>query len=529
MHPLLFFSCKLLKHNSMKKLLYFLIVALALMPLMSKAQSTTTNGPKLDLDENAITYVLEDKDELMRIFSMGKSIWGGYNDVIISKYDKQTNTLSEQVVDDDYEGRFAFLSNENTTVNVVRFVANKKTMMVECQKASFPVDVKVPKKLVFETFYSFQMTSYAKSINDYNIQAMYNADRSKFAISMFYPSKEQKERRVEVAVFDNEGAFLWHESGSIDFYPYVTMSSIKVALDGTVYVSGSGSYRTKGKDESYVYIVTCSQQGISGYKNNTESALEYYGFKRAVLPNGEFRLVGIKLKNNRGDCKIFTYMATPDGEVDYVEEDAVISPYIEGVKYDAENSKRMLEGYTPYLFDLICLQDGNLLLVGEMNCRVDLSDWASDQSANLSHNIMCAKVGADGKLTELNVFPRATMTNELGIWHSSNPVYAFEHDGDVYLMYNDHRDNYSGNVTQWKTLYYNRPDQCSVILSKIEGNGGLSSTILYNAKTKVIDPRMIAMQHNHEFFLKFLQQEDDGMYYILKRDDDFHLEKVTIE
>lgn len=516
----------------MKRFLSILIVAMAFMPLVSKAQSTTTNGPKLELDENAITFVLEDNDEFMHIFSMGKSIWGGYNDVIISKYDKQTNALSEQVVDDDYEGRFAFLSNENTIVNVVRYVANKKTMMLECQKASFPVDVKVPKKLSFETFFSFPMTPYAKSINDCKIYAVYNADRSKFAIvSMFYLTKEQEERHIEVAVFDNEGTLLWHESGSIigDAYTYFGTNNIKVTLDGTVYISGSESNRTKGKGEVYIYIVTCSQQGISSYKNNIEGSQGYYGFKKAVLPNGEFRLVGIKANENGGDGKIFTYMATPDGEVDYVEEDVEISPYIEGVKYNVENSKKMLEGFKPYLFDLICLQDGSLFLIWEMNCRIDLSDWASDKSANLSHNIMCAKVGADGKLTELYVFPRATMTSELGNWRSSNPVYAFEHDGNVYLMYNDHRDNYSGNVTQWNTLYYNRPDQCSVILSKIEANGELSSTILYNAKTKIKDPRTIAVLYNHEFFLKFLQQEDDGMYYILKRDDDFHLEKVTFE
>lgn len=525
----------------MKRLLATWSVAIALMPLVTKAQSTTTNGPKLDLNENAITYVLEDNDDFMRIFSMGRGLWGGYNDIIISsgyndiiisKYDKQTNTLSEQVVDDDFKGRFAFLSNENTTVNVVRFVANKKTMMLECQKASFPVDVKVPKKLFFETFFSFPMTPYAKSINDCKIHAVYNADRSKFAIvSMYYQTREQKERHIEVAVFDNEVALLWHESGSIigDAYTYFGINNIKVALDGTVYVSGSESYRTKGKNESYVYIVTCSQQGIFGYKNNIESPLEYYGFKRAVLPNGEFRLVGVNAKEGESKGKLFTYMATPDGDVDYVEEDVDISPYVKGVKYDEKKLEKKLKGFTPYMSDLICLQDGNLLLVGGMNCIVDLSDWASDKTANLSHNIMCAKVGADGKLTELNVFPRATVTSESGNWHSFNPVYAFEHDGDVYLMYNDHRDNYSGNVTQWNTLYYNRPDHCSVVLSKIENNGELSSTILYNAKTKLKDPRMIVQQHNHEFFLKFMQQEDDGMYYILKRDDDYHLEKVSVE
>ena len=519
----------------MKRLLAILTVAIAMMPIVTKAQSTTTNGPELDLDENAITYVLEDNNDFMRIFSVGTGLWGGYNDIIISKYDKQTNALSEQVVDDDYEACFVFLSNENTTVNVVRFVANKKTMMVECQKASFPVDVKVPKKLVFETFYSYPVTPYAKNIDNRNhiVYAVNNADRSKFAIvSVFYPTKEQNEQCVKVAVFDNEGALLWHESGSIDFYTFLDINDINVTLDGTVYVSGSGSYRTRENIEPCIYILTCSQQGIFSYKNNVES-LEYCGFKRTVLPNGEFRLVGVNAKEGESNGKLFSYMATPDGDVDYVEEDVDISPYVKGVKYDDKKLEKKLGGFTPYMFDLICLQDGNLLLVGEMKCRIVIGyyrDSNFELTGDLSHNIICAKVGADGKLVDLNVFPRATVTSdEMGKWRTTNPVYAFEKDGDIYLMYNDHRGNFSGNVTQWNTLYYNRPDHCSVVLSKIENNGELSSTLLYNAKTKLKDPRMIVQQHNHEFFLKFLQQEDDGMYYILKRDDDFHLEKVTIE
>lgn len=82
-------------------------------------------------------------------------------------------------------------------------------------------------------------------------------------------------------------------------------------------------------------------------------------------------------------------------------------------------------------------------------------------------------------------------------------------------------------MEEYTCYLYNRPDQCSVILSKIEGNGELSSTILYDAKTKMKDTRMVAQQHNHEYFLEILHQADDGIYYVLKHDGEFRLEKIT--
>ena len=161
----------------MKKQLIIVAICIGLLPLALKAQTTTTNGPELDLNETASAYVLDDNDDFMLFFSQKKS-WS-YDDVVITKYNKQTMGITEQAVDDDYEGRFVFLTDDNTVANVVRFVENKKTMMLEYQKASFPLDVKVPKKLVFTPFFSVPLKNKKES---YYTRACFNADKSKFAI-----------------------------------------------------------------------------------------------------------------------------------------------------------------------------------------------------------------------------------------------------------------------------------------------------------------------------------------------------------
>ena len=94
----------------MKKLLSFLIVALALMPLLSKAQSTTTNGPELEMDENASAYVLDDNDDFILFFSQ-KRTWS-YDDVVITKYNKQTLGITEQAVKHDGEYRLEKITFE---------------------------------------------------------------------------------------------------------------------------------------------------------------------------------------------------------------------------------------------------------------------------------------------------------------------------------------------------------------------------------------------------------------------------------
>lgn len=514
----------------MKKLSSFLIVALALMPLLSKAQSTTTNGPKLELDETALTYILDDNDDILRIFSMERGFF--YEDIVISKYNKRTHVVTEQVVDEDFEGRFVFLTNDNTTVNLVRCILNKKTHKLEFQKASFPVDVKVPKKLVFTTMCYFP----AEKIKEkYQTFGAFNADRSKFAVvTMPYPDRDQPRKPVYVAVFDDTGELLFGESKVVECYPFFHMDNINVAMDGTVYVTKYGS---EYDNSSFMHILTCSEHGIFNYSETFEND-EHFTCKQMVKPNGDLCVVGIKGKKGDSECKLMTYTATPDGNVDFVDQDITLSDDFEGKKYDDGNLAEDKQPLIPHLFDLIQLSNGDFLLVGEMRKRMQIGSftktasngvtWEYPRFGFLSHNMYYLKVGIDGSLREMNVYQRATVSSEDGgRWLDSNPVYAFEYDGDAYLIYNDNRANYKREGMQ--SLLCNRPDQCSVILSKIEGNGELSSTIIYDAKTKFKDPQMISQQWNHEYFLKPLHQTDDGIYYILKHDGEYRLEKITFE
>jgi hypothetical protein len=509
----------------MKNKLIIVAICIGLLPLALKAQTTTTNGPELDLNETASAYVLDDNDDFMLFFSQKKG-WS-YDDVVITKYNKRTLEITEQAVDDDYEGRFVFLTDDNAIVNVVRFVTNKKNMMLEYQKASFPLDVKVPKKLDFTTFFSIPLKNKKES---YYTRACFNADKSKFAIVSVTNSgmnQSKSQSVVDVAVFDNTANLLYHESKELELLYNPMGEDITVSLEGTVYITLIDNLYYYSTGDNGLQIITCSEQGISDYKETLDMKFTY---KQMAKPNGDLCLVGIWNKFGQSDCKLKTYTVTPDGNVDFAEEDVSLSADYDGKSYDDGPFAKQEGSFIPHVFDMIQLKNGDFLLVGEMRRRVQVGSTGENGQfpiyGYLSHNIFYGMVSPEGTLRDMYVYPRITVTSEeAGRWKDSNPVYAFEYDGDPYLLYNDNRANYKDGRVHM--LLYNRPDQCSVILSKIEGNGELSSTILYDAKTKMKDTRMVAQQHNHEYFLEILHQADDGIYYVLKHDGEFRLEKIT--
>ena len=532
----------------MKKLLCLLTFAIGLMPLASKAQTFKINGPEVEASENSVSYVLEDNDDYMRFFSQ-KITWS-FDDAVITKYNKQTREVTIQAVDDDYNGRFVFLTDDNTTVNVVRYVLNKKTQMMEYQKASFPVDVKVPKKLAFTPFFS--------SISDKNItyyaRAVFNADKSKFAIVFTtFPERKKTQSIIDVAVFDNTANLLYHESKVIErvyrsmfdntanslyrdasvverLYSMYYKEDISMALDGTVYIVWSNYEDFYRSYNNGIQIITCSEHGIFDYEETPEPEASV-NYKQVLKPNGDLYVMGFWSKEGDKEYKLRTYTVSSDGEVSYVEQDVALSADFEGGSYNDGPLANQKGTFHPYVFDLIRLQNGNFLMVGEMKKKVQVGTQGDNHYplyGSLSHNLFSMILDQEGNVKETNVFPRMTVTcEELTKWKDakSDPVCAFERDGDVYMIYNDHRDNYKGDGNV-HCLLFNLPDQCSVVLSKIESNGELSSTVLYNAKSKIWDPQLTARLYNHECFLKLLHSTDDGVYYLLNRDDECHLEKI---
>jgi hypothetical protein len=395
----------------------------------------------------------------------------------------------------------------------------------------------VPKKLEFVPFYSIPLDG----MSDAFVKAAYSEDMSKFVIYTVLKTGNWKKptHHVDVAVFDAEGTLLWHQSQKSNDWFHA--EDFLFANDGTVYLADNGHYLNKYAGvKDYLIISVFTEQGVESQKITPEC--ENYSCKKVLLPNGEMRLVGVGENVDGEGYSSLTYKVSSDGQVDYTKSDISLSSEMEGVTYDDRISEKK-GGFAPYVFSVKRFSNGKLFLTGEMNRIVDVGYYEGMPSkmgniqytveyplyGRQSHNMFYAVLTEDGELLDSKEYPRATVTaSELGDREATkvNPVIVFEYDRDAYLIYNEHRGNIPGNDSQWKTLYYNRPDQCSVVLSKIESNGELSSTVLYNAKSHSMEPRYIANQSTHEYFFKLLCLAEDGFYYILRRDGEFRLEKI---
>ena len=509
----------------MKKQLIIVAICIGLLPLVLKAQTTTTNGPKLDLNEKSIVWVLEDNSDYLRMATVEISPRGSYDNIYVNTYNKQNNTLVVQEIDEDFEGRFVFLTGDGM-LNVIQEYMNKKTKMLEYRKASFPMDSKVPKKLEFLPFYSIPLDG----MKDVFVKAAYSEDMSKFAIYTVLKTGDWRnpKHHVDVAVFDAEGTLLWHQSQQANDWFHA--ENILLSNDGTVYMADYGNVRNPyGDVADYLIVSVYTEQGVESQKIAPECV--NFSCRKLLMPNGDMKVVGIGEKKG-GEYAVLTYSVSPDGNVDFSEAEISLSTKMNGITYENKYANQK-QKYEPYVFNVIRLSNGKLFLTGEMGRVVEVGTY---QDSNIplygrqTQNMFYAILTENGELLDSNEYPRSTVTKaELGDGNATrvNPVDAFEYNGNVYLLCNDHRNNYKGNHQSWNTLYNNIPNQCCVVLSEVENNGELQSSILYMATTKFKDPRYIAQQYDHEYYLRIVKVTDDGVYYILKNDGEYRLEKIT--
>jgi len=511
----------------MKKLSLLLIFAIALMPLLSKAQSTTTGGPELSVNDKSLVWVLEDNSEFLRIAYVEISPMGMYDDIFISTYNKQSNTGIEQNVDEDFEGRFVFLTDDGM-LNIVQQYFNRKTKMLEYRKSSFPKDAKVPRKMEFSPFYSIPLDK-MKSVF---VKAAYSEDMTKFAIYTVLKTNDWRNPKhdVDVAVFDAEGTLLWHQTQQANDWFHA--ESFLLSNDGTVYLADYGNIRNPYAGLSdYLIVSVFTEQGVESQKIELDCAS--FSCEKVLLANGEMRVVGVG-ENKEGGYFLSTYKVAQDGSVDYSQSDITLSTEIDGVAYDNLYAKQT-DKYEPCVFTVIKLSDGKLFLTGEMCRRVEVGTYRDTDLplyGRQSQNMFYAVLTEDGIMIESNEYPRSVITkSDFGDRNmmKRNPVDVFEYDRDVYLLYNDHRDNFKGSGQSCHTLQNNVPNQCCVVMSKVESNGELQNSVLYLAKTNMKDPRYIAQQRDHEYYLKLVKVSEDGIYYILKNDGEYRLEKISVE
>ncbi len=504
---------------------------LGLLCSLGIAQNTSLNGPTVDMERNASLWVLDDNDDQIVFATLQPGIPSGYEDFLIHRYDKRAHSIETQKLDDDLDCRFAYLYNDQ--VIAVKQGMDSKTKSVDYLKAPVPAVVsdKAIKKLPFTSFYQVPLEGYKYSF----CSTVFSPDHSKFAILTILKPKSNKQisHVADVAVFENTGELLWHQRQNAHWVVNDEMT-FYLSDEGVVYLAEYGSYYN-------AYLHQIDSLHISVYNNgDIWNYAEGFGAKavfncgKALLKDGRFVVCGVPCQNNRNSGQLITYFVSPDGDVEK-EESSFEFPFNDEFRYEYNEFNNGLEKFLPYIFDIKELNDGKLMLVGELNYRTQVgttvtigaSFGVDEIMGYASRNLFVTTLTDKGDVLTTYTYPRATSTPEIRYMvYNLNTPDVFMHDGDFWLIYNDHKDNFAPNNKIWHLLHNNQAGNVSVVVTQALQQGEFNAKTIFTAgKSPYLQTSPYSGQF--EFFHKILSNDDDAVYYLIKHDNHFHVERIT--
>lgn len=511
----------------MKKLCLFTLL-FGLLTSLGVAQTTTLNGPIVNMARNGKFFLINDsEDQIVFVTKQYRTTFVGEFDFLIHRYDKQEHYSVIQKVNEKIDCKFAYFNDNQATV----VKQDTKGKAVEYLRAQVPSSAEKVKKLSFEPFLQAPLEKYKFSFSN----IVYSPDYSKFAIlTLLKPKSSRKiDHIVDVAVFESNGAQIWHQrqhahwlvNDQIPFY---------LSNDGTVYIAEFGSYNNPMVHQTdSLHISVYNSDGIWNYAEGFGTDA-IFNCGKAVLKDGRFVVCGVPCPNGRNSRQLITYLVSPDGEVEK-EESSIEINYNDGYVYDARELNSELGKFHPYFYDIKELSDGNLMLVGELNYRDQIgtsvtigSSWGfSEIMGYISRNIIVATITDNGEVLNTFTYPRATVTPEqLFKTPNLNVPGIFEHDGKISLLYNDHKDNFTSNNRLWHLLYNNQNGKCCVVVADAIQEGDFEGKVVYTSgKSSYSQQNSLADQD--EYFHRILSYDNDAVYYLLKHNNGFRVEKIT--
>ena len=495
------------------------------------AQNASLNGPVVDMERNARFWVLDDNEDQIVFATLQPGIPSGYYDFLIHRYEKQSHTLATQKLDDDLDCRFAYLY-DNQVIAVKQGMDNK-TKSVDYLRAPVPASVseKAIKKLPFTSFYQVPLEGYKFSFSS----MVFSPDRSKFAILTILKPKSNKQiaHIADVAVYEVDGNQMWHHRQRAH---WLVNDEVQYYLsnEGTVYIAEYGcNYNAYMHQKDSLHISVYDNGDVRNYVEGFGPDA-VFGCGKALLKDGRFVVCGVPCPNKRNSGELCTYFVSPDGEVEK-EESSFEFPFDDGYRYEYNEFNSGFEKFLPYIFDIKELNDGNLMLVGELNYRTQVGtsvtiggSWGVDEIMGyVSRNLFVTTLTGKGEVQTTRTYPRATSTPEIRymIYNLNNPD-VFVHDGDFWLIYNDHKDNFAPNNKVWHLLYNNKAGDVCVVVAKALQQEGFNGKTAYTAgKSPYLQTSPYSGQY--EFFHKVLSYDDEAVYCLIKHDDHFRVERIT--
>ena len=496
------------------------------------AQTTTLNGPTVDMERNASLWILDDNEDKIVFATLQPGVPSGYYDFLIHRYDKRAHSMETQKLDDNLDCRFAYF-HDNQLIAVKQGV-DSKTKSVDYLKAPVPVSVsdKAIKKLPFTSFYQVPLEG-----NKFSFSSMvFSPDRSKFAILTILKPKSDKQiwHVADVAVFETNGELLWHQRQRAH---WLINDKVKYYLsnEGAVYIAEYGSYYNAYQHQTDSLHISVYNNGDVWNYTEGFGAKAVFNCGKALLKDGRFVVCGVPCPNNRNTGELFTYFVSPDGDVEK-EETSFEFPFNDGYRYEYAEFNGGFEKYLPYIFDIKELKDGKLMLVGEMNYRTQVGttvsiggSWGVDEIMGyVSRNLFVTTLSDKGEVLTTHAYPRATSSpeNHYMDHHNLNAPGVFVHDGAFWLIYNDHKDNFTPNNKVWHLLYNNKAGDVCVVVTNASQQGDFNGKAIFTAGKSPYLPTS-PYSGQYEFFHNILSYDDNAVYYLIKHDNHFHVERIT--
>ena len=496
------------------------------------AQTTTLNGPAVDMERNAGLWILDDNEEQIVFATLQPGIPSGYYDFLIHRYDKRAHSMVTQKLDDNLDCRFAYLF-DNQTIAVKQSI-NGKTKSVDYLKASVPASVsdKAIKKLPFTSFYQVPLEGNKFSFSN----MVFSPDRSKFAILTILKPKSDKQisHVADVAVFETNGELLWHQRQRAH---WLINDEVKYYLsnEGVVYIAEYGSYYNAYQHQTDSLHISVYNNGDIWNYTEGYGTKAVFGCGKALLKDGRFVVCGVPCQNNRSSGQLITYFVSPDGDVEKEESSFEVS-FNDGYRYEYAELNSGPEKYLPYIFYIKELNDGKLMLVGEQNYRTQVGtsvsiggSWGVEEIMGyVSRNLFITTLSDKGEVLATHTYPRATSSPEVRgrDFHNLNAPDVFVHEGAFWLIYNDHKDNFTPNNKVWHLLYNNKAGDVCVVVAKALQQGDFSGKAIFTAGKSPYLPTS-SYSSQYEFFHKVLSYDDEAVYYLIKHDNKFHVERIT--
>ena len=514
----------------MKKI-SLLALLLGISALLGVAQTTSLNGPVVNMQINASLWVLDNTEDYIVFATLQPGIPRGYEDFLIHRYDKHSHSMETQKLDDDLDCRFAYYYDNQVTA--IKQVTNSKTKSVEYFRASLPfaASTKAIKKLDFTSFYQVPLETFKLTFS----QMVFSPDQSKFAILTILKPKSDKQvaHVADVAVFENNGDLLWHQHQRAHWLVNDEMT-FYLTDDGVVYTVEYGSYYNATAHQ--IDSLHISVYNSSDVKTYAEGFGEDVVFNcgKGILRDGRFVVCGIPCPGKRNSGRLLTYFVSPNGDVE-MEESSIELPLNDGHRYEYSEFNVGLEKFLPYIFDVKELENGKLMLIGELNYRAQVGTtitigggWGVDEIMGyISRNLFVATLSGKGEVQATYLYPRAISTPEIryNAYNLNSPA-VFVHDGKPKLIYNDHKENFAPNNNIWHLLYNNKAGETCVVVADALQEGRFDGKVVFASEKS---PYMSTshFSNNFEFFHKMLLYDEDAVYYLLRHGEKFHVEQIT--